>query len=59
MSANDYYAGGKPQGQYGQSHQGQYYPPAGAYDTLMSNLNTVPGGSQRDLLLNADTDGML
>lgn len=28
MSANDYYAGGKPQGQYGPP-QGQYYPPPG------------------------------
>ncbi|KAF8223522.1 hypothetical protein L208DRAFT_1411710 [Tricholoma matsutake] len=33
MSANDYYAGGKPQGQYGPP-QGQYYPPPGVYDVL-------------------------
>ena len=31
MSANEYYAGGKPQGNYGPP-QGQYYPPSGVYD---------------------------
>ena len=37
MSANDYYAGGKPQGQYG-SPQGQYYPPTGTYYNLPCDL---------------------
>ena len=33
MSANDFYSGGKPQGQ-GQG-QGQYYPPPGEYSPLL------------------------